>query len=234
MTKTKCPNCGEQYTNFIRNCPFCTTQNKYPLKNNELPQGGRSKKVQWVSRGIIIIVVLLFIRGCYDVKKEDNRVILASIPNSDVQFISPNPYVDSALYYDSLKKVDPNTIKESIKDENFPIWEIRRAQSEESKKVISESHFPTQTTPGSSIKANMEYATPWKTSYGSISIAISKALIKHNIMGCGEYYVRPSKNTHNSKHLIGEYLVACSSDGLYWQYYVVFLPKGDVFSYDMN
>lgn len=72
------------------------------------------------------------------------------------------------------------------------------------KKTISESYPGSWTSDG----------------YGFRDIA--KAFIKNNTHGCGEFHYK----AHSSNS--GEYLVACSSDGVEWSYYLVFTLSEDV------
>ncbi len=51
------------------------------------------------------------------------------------------------------------------------------------------------------------YPMPWTSPEGNTLLQISKALLKNNISGCGEYHYRKSTADR------GEYLIACSSDG---------------------
>jgi len=69
---------------------------------------------------------------------------------------------------------------------------------------------------------NSTYPEPWKDPTGEEYQKIGKALVKNNITGCGEYYVRLSAENK------GEYLVACSRDGESWSYYLVWTGIDEV------
>ena len=62
---------------------------------------------------------------------------------------------------------------------------------------------------------NETYIGEWVSANNSEAQKITKTLIKNNISGCGEYYVKESTENNN------EYLVACSSDGKNWNLYIV-------------
>lgn len=64
------------------------------------------------------------------------------------------------------------------------------------------------------VSADSKFSQPWR-SPGDEILGISKSLVKKEIRGCGEYYVRESKEDN------GEYLVACTQDGQTWKYYLV-------------
>jgi hypothetical protein len=70
----------------------------------------------------------------------------------------------------------------------------------------------------SKMTINEQYPEPWKDANSEQNIEIGQTLVKNNISGCGEYYIRPSSQNTN------EYLVGCSSDGIIWKYYMVW-PK---------
>lgn len=63
------------------------------------------------------------------------------------------------------------------------------------------------------------YPGPWRT---DSNLDIINALVQNNVMGCGEYKYRPS--TVNR----GEYLVNCTSDGRYWNSYLVWVPLNKI------
>mgnify|MGYP007022264338 CR=1 FL=1 len=56
------------------------------------------------------------------------------------------------------------------------------------------------------------YPGPWVS---DVDLAITRALIRNNVSGCGQYKYRSS--SQNS----GEYLVYCSRDGETWTAYIV-------------
>ncbi len=62
---------------------------------------------------------------------------------------------------------------------------------------------------------NERYPMPWTDPGNAEMMKVSRSLVKNNITGCGEYYVR------NSAVDDGECLVACTPDGENWNYYIV-------------
>lgn len=65
----------------------------------------------------------------------------------------------------------------------------------------------------------------WKSPTSEEMETISSLLVANNISGCGEYYIQePSA---------GEYLIACTSEGSTWNYYVVW-PRVDDKVYQAN
>lgn len=80
--------------------------------------------------------------------------------------------------------------------------------------------FKTCTDSGnetSNISTDQQYSMPWESPNGQQIKIISRALVKANVTGCGEYYVRSSKQNPER-----EYLVACTKDGSSYTYYIVF------------
>ena len=51
---------------------------------------------------------------------------------------------------------------------------------------------------------------------------IGKAIIKNGVKVCGEYYVK--------EIMSNEYIIACSTNGVYWNYFVVYPSTGKIFS----
>lgn len=62
---------------------------------------------------------------------------------------------------------------------------------------------------------NSEFPGKWFSSTEGDWLEISRILVKNNISGCGVYYYKKG----NSQ---GYYLVACSNDCNYWDYYLVY------------
>jgi len=60
------------------------------------------------------------------------------------------------------------------------------------------------------------YGRSWRSPTGSEYSEIGKLVIQNNISICGEYHVKEVTS--------GEYLIACSPDGINWQYFVAY-PK---------
>lgn len=69
--------------------------------------------------------------------------------------------------------------------------------------------------------ADSKYHLPWSSSSSNIT-GITKTLIKNGIKGCGDLRIRTSKNEDS------EYLVACSRDGVRWEYYLVWPNIGEL------
>jgi len=63
------------------------------------------------------------------------------------------------------------------------------------------------------IKDKRTYNIPWREPVGIEFSKIGKLMVRNGIKGCGEYYVKEVTN--------GEYVVACTSDGENWTYYIV-------------
>ncbi|MCZ8021403.1 MAG: hypothetical protein O9294_06545 [Cytophagales bacterium] len=59
------------------------------------------------------------------------------------------------------------------------------------------------------------YPLPWSEPTSEQFIAIGQTLIANEIVGCGEYYIRPSSQDEN------EFLVGCTPDGKIWKYSIV-------------
>jgi len=64
-----------------------------------------------------------------------------------------------------------------------------------------------------------EYSEFWRT---DSSIDISRALVKNNIRGCGQYKYRPSSK------VTGKFEVRCTSDGNNWTTYAVYVGSEKV------
>lgn len=54
----------------------------------------------------------------------------------------------------------------------------------------------------------------WKSPNNQELVDIGRIMVSNNIRGCGEYHVKEITNK--------EYVVACTSDGTNWTYYVVY------------
>jgi hypothetical protein len=65
-----------------------------------------------------------------------------------------------------------------------------------------------------------KYEAEWR-SPGTELIEISSVLVKNKVTGCGEYYIKENKMSD------GEYILACTSDRIHWNYYAVWIPSGD-------
>lgn len=71
-------------------------------------------------------------------------------------------------------------------------------------------------------KVNSEYPGKWIEETNSEFNEIVKTLIKNNIKGCGEFYFKRHKSSS------ANYLVACTSDGINWNYYMVYTASQKV------
>ncbi len=58
----------------------------------------------------------------------------------------------------------------------------------------------------------------WRKPRGSEYKDIGKLIVKNNIKVCGEYYVKEETS--------GEYIIACSPDGIKWHYFVAYTKIG--------
>lgn len=65
-------------------------------------------------------------------------------------------------------------------------------------------------------KKDYNYQPEWREPLKSDINEISRILVKNNIVGCGEYFVKDRLNDPS------EHLVACTSDGVSFNYYIVF------------
>mgnify|MGYP006948856663 CR=1 FL=1 len=68
-----------------------------------------------------------------------------------------------------------------------------------------------------SLTVDEQYPKPWREPNNEEFVSIGKTLVKNNVTGCGEYYLRSSSQSK------GSYLVGCSSDGTNWTYYMVWV-----------
>jgi RNA polymerase subunit RPABC4/transcription elongation factor Spt4 len=64
-----------------------------------------------------------------------------------------------------------------------------------------------------------EYSGVWLNDF---SVGISRALVKNNIRGCGQYKYMPSSKA------TGKFKVKCTSDGTNWKEYLVYVGSGKV------
>ena len=65
------------------------------------------------------------------------------------------------------------------------------------------------------------YSLSWREPVGSEELDISRIMIKNNIKGCGAYYVKEVTNS--------EFVVACTSDGKSYTYYVVYTKINKIY-----
>lgn len=65
------------------------------------------------------------------------------------------------------------------------------------------------------VSVNERYPMPWKEVTGKEMINIGRVMVKNNLTGCGEYYVRPAKE------ITDDYLVSCSRDGKQWDFFIL-------------
>lgn len=69
------------------------------------------------------------------------------------------------------------------------------------------------------------YKNDWKPAGDNLA-KIGKVLVKNNIYGCGEYYI--FEITSN------EFALACTSDGVLWNYYVVYPNLEKIYAANEN
>lgn len=62
------------------------------------------------------------------------------------------------------------------------------------------------------------YEQSWRTPRGTEYADIGKLIVQNNIKICGEYHVKEVTK--------GEYVIACSPDGINWQYFVAYTKIG--------
>lgn len=75
---------------------------------------------------------------------------------------------------------------------------------------------------GVSNSPDSKFSASWESPSSDEIVSFGQILIKNNIEGCGEYQV---KRKIDSK---GEFLLACTSDGSTWSYYLVYQFTGKV------
>lgn len=66
----------------------------------------------------------------------------------------------------------------------------------------------------------------WRMPHDSEFTTIGKLMVKNNITGCGEYYVRVIKKN--------EYAIACTSNGTNWTYYIAWPKNGKIILANAN
>jgi len=64
------------------------------------------------------------------------------------------------------------------------------------------------------IEDESTYSKSWRSPQGNEYRDIGRIMVKNNITGCGEYHVKETTQD--------EFVVACTSDGKNWVYYVVY------------
>jgi hypothetical protein len=72
----------------------------------------------------------------------------------------------------------------------------------------------TKNEPQTVINDSRTYSQSWRMPRGTEYTEIGKLIVQNNIKICGEYHVKEVTS--------GEYLIACSPDGINWQYFVAF------------
>ena len=68
--------------------------------------------------------------------------------------------------------------------------------------------------PKTVINDSRTYSQSWRMPHGSEYAEIGKLIVQNNIKICGEYHVKEVTT--------GEYVIACSPDGINWQYFVAY------------
>ena len=72
--------------------------------------------------------------------------------------------------------------------------------------------------PQTVINDSRTYSQSWRMPRGSEYAEIGKLIVQSNIKICGEYHVKEVTS--------GEYIIACSPDGISWQYFVAYTKIG--------
>ena len=72
--------------------------------------------------------------------------------------------------------------------------------------------------PHTIINDSRTYNQSWRMPRGSEYAEIGKLIVQNNIKICGEYHVKEVTS--------GEYVIACSPDGINWQYFVAYTKIG--------
>lgn len=72
--------------------------------------------------------------------------------------------------------------------------------------------------PQTIINDPITYEQSWRNPRGAEYAEIGKLIVQNNITICGEYHVKEVTP--------GEYLIACSPDGINWQYFVAYTKIG--------
>ena len=72
----------------------------------------------------------------------------------------------------------------------------------------------SQKKAGTVIDDNRTYSLSWRSPTDNEFADIGRIMVKNNVTGCGEYYVKEVTS--------GEFVAACTSDGKNWNYYVVY------------
>lgn len=62
------------------------------------------------------------------------------------------------------------------------------------------------------IEDERTYQKSWQSPSSDQLVSIGQLMVKNNISGCGEYHVKEIESQ--------EYIIACTSDGQNWKYYV--------------
>jgi len=62
------------------------------------------------------------------------------------------------------------------------------------------------------VEDQQTYTKQWVEPSGANFTTINKLLIKHQVRGCGEYYIKEVASD--------EFVIACTSDGKNWTYYI--------------
>lgn len=64
------------------------------------------------------------------------------------------------------------------------------------------------------------YQNSWQSPNSEQLVSISKLMVKNNISGCGEYHIKEIESQ--------EYIIACTSDGTNWKYYVAWTRNDEI------
>lgn len=72
--------------------------------------------------------------------------------------------------------------------------------------------------PKTIINDSRTYQTEWRMPKGNEYYEIGKLIVENNIKICGEYHIKEVTSY--------EYLIACSKDGVNWEYFIAYTKIG--------
>lgn len=75
---------------------------------------------------------------------------------------------------------------------------------------------------GNIIEDPVTYSMEWRSPSREEIVSIGQLMIKSNVSGCGEYYLKAVQNN--------EYVIACTPDGHNWNYYVSWPKQNKLYS----
>lgn len=86
--------------------------------------------------------------------------------------------------------------------------------------VLYEVYKPSPTDP----TVPETYVSGWRMPMGSEYREIGKLIVENNIKVCGEYHVKETAYK--------EYIIACTADGIKWEYFVVKIQNNRLYRAD--